>query len=252
MIKKKKSNKKPAEVIDTTQVKRIRSYIREKTVSEKYKRKKDSEYKKKRDVMLLDIAVTTGYRLQDLVDLKIEDLRYFLGERSFIITEKKKINALMAKLEGKKVEEDEEHEDVFLSADEIIEKKVNPREVEIIPELEELIEEYIEGKRGYEYAFHTTKCKKEEKEEGTAPYIERESYSKEIGVIGKKLFKIKGISGHSLRKAYARNIYDRTKGDIVMVKELLGHSSIEVTKRYLGLNKVRKREAQGGLKSFLT
>ena len=202
--------------------------------------------------MLLNIAVTTGYRLQDLVDLKIEDLRYFLSEEKFIIAEKKKINALMAKIEGKKVEEDEEHEDVFLSDDEIIGKKIKPREVEIIPELEELIDEYIEGKRGYEYAFYTTKCSKKEKEGGTAPAITRESYSKEIGAIGKELFKMKGISGHSLRKAYARNIYDRTKGDIVMVKELLGHSSIEVTKRYLGLNKVRKREAQGGLKSFLT
>ncbi len=40
-----------------------------------------------------------------------------------------------------------------------------------------------------------------------------------------------------MRKTYAYKIYIDSGKDIVAVKELLGHSSIEETKAYLGLDK---------------
>jgi len=43
------------------------------------------------------------------------------------------------------------------------------------------------------------------------------------------------LATHSLRKTFAQRIYDAT-GDIFLVKELLGHKSVETTKQYLGVS----------------
>ncbi len=42
------------------------------------------------------------------------------------------------------------------------------------------------------------------------------------------------IGTHSMRKTFGYHLYQKTK-DIVLVKELLSHSDIETTKRYIGL-----------------
>jgi len=43
------------------------------------------------------------------------------------------------------------------------------------------------------------------------------------------------LASHSLRKSFAQRIYDVT-GDIYAVREVLGHSSVETTKDYLGVS----------------
>jgi len=54
-----------------------------------------------------------------------------------------------------------------------------------------------------------------------------------------KAFQSAGLNGklatHSMRKTYAQRLYDAT-GDIFMVKEALGHKSVETTKQYLGVS----------------
>lgn len=54
-----------------------------------------------------------------------------------------------------------------------------------------------------------------------------------------KVFQSAGLNGklatHSMRKTYAQRMYDAT-GDIFMVKEALGHKSLETTKQYLGVS----------------
>ena len=45
-----------------------------------------------------------------------------------------------------------------------------------------------------------------------------------------------------MRKTYAHTIYEESGFDIIMVKEMLGHSSIEETKVYLGLNEEQYQE----------
>ena len=54
-----------------------------------------------------------------------------------------------------------------------------------------------------------------------------------------KAFQKAGLNGklatHSLRKTFAQRIYDAS-GDIFLVKELLGHKSIETTREYLGVS----------------
>ena len=44
------------------------------------------------------------------------------------------------------------------------------------------------------------------------------------------------LSAHSLRKTFAYRVWLENGKDIFFVKELLGHSTVEYTKRYLGLD----------------
>lgn len=62
----------------------------------------------------------------------------------------------------------------------------------------------------------------------------------------KKAFEQAGINGklatHTLRKTYAQNIYDASN-DIYMVKEALGHKSVNTTQSYLGVSYEKFRKA---------
>ena len=51
------------------------------------------------------------------------------------------------------------------------------------------------------------------------------------------------ISTHSFRKTFATDAYNRTK-DIVVVQELLNHSSVAVTQRYIRINKEKVDETR--------
>lgn len=59
-------------------------------------------------------------------------------------------------------------------------------------------------------------------------------------------FQKAGLNGqlatHSLRKTFAQRIYDASS-DIFLVKELLGHKSVETTKQYLGVSYLRLQQA---------
>ena len=60
----------------------------------------------------------------------------------------------------------------------------------------------------------------------------------------KKAFERAGLNGklatHSMRKSYAQRLYVET-GDIYIVKEMLGHQSVETTQAYLGVDYQRVR-----------
>ena len=249
-IPKKKRKKIPAIPLTPQMAYRIEDYLKE----------CEDEYKAKRDCILLNIALTTGYRLQDIVDLRIGDLRDFLKNGYFEIAEKKKLNALKAKLEGYEyIAEDDNGDEVVVTIDEILDKKVKLRIVEVIPELKDLLEEYLQSEKNRNFAFRTTKCEKKVKENGTAPNISREAYSKIISNAAKEvatrtknmdISEAIGITGHSLRKGYALNVYETT-GDINKVKELLGHSTSEITKLYLWPVNQMKHEASSGLNKFI-
>ena len=59
-------------------------------------------------------------------------------------------------------------------------------------------------------------------------------------------FQKAGLNGklatHSMRKAYAQRMYDATH-DIYAVKEVLGHQSVETTKKYLGVSYQKLQQA---------
>lgn len=63
-----------------------------------------------------------------------------------------------------------------------------------------------------------------------------------ITAIGKRAGISRPVSSHDLRATFATVIYNRTK-DIHLVQNLLGHSSVETTTAYLGINNKTAREA---------
>jgi integrase len=163
-------------------------------------------------LFLLDIA--TGYRIQDVIDLTISDIQKALENGYFEIQEKKQYNAWKTHIKKnpksqKKVPEMRKHD--------------------IVPQLESVIKKYIKGKKKSEYAFPS------QKGDGSM-HISAKAYSDILKKVAEdKEINLRNITGHSLRKTYARRLYEATN-DLEYVRIALGHLSIEVTKRYLGLD----------------
>lgn len=173
--------------------------------------------KNERDYVLFMLGIMTGYRAGDLVSLKVRDIKEALEVGKFIILESKKKNS-----------------------NNIKEKNKRPRKAEIIPELDKILREYIRNKSDYEYMFPSRK--------GNS-YINVERVSKILKEAA-IFFNMKNITAHSMRKTYAYTIYINNDKDLLTVKELLGHSSINETKAYLGLDEELKKEYINTLKIF--
>lgn len=177
------------------------------------------KYKNYRDYILFLVGVTTGYRAGDLVKLKVRDVKEALRRKEFTIYEGKKMNS-------KKIRE----------------KNRKPRTVELIPELAKILKEYIRDKKDYEYMFKSRK--------GTNKPIGVQAISNIIKEAA-DYFGLYDITAHSMRKTYAYKIYIESGRDIVAVKELLGHSSIEETKRYIGLDREKYHQYSKSLRDFV-
>ena len=175
-----------------------------------------------RNLVLFQLSIATGYRIQDLHDLSIFDLYTFIKEGKIVIQEKKQLNAWKTALKKKPNSK---------------RKKPKPREHEIVPELSAILKKYISGKKKSEYAFASQKTDAQ----GKQMPISREAYSDIIARVGKELG-LKQMSGHSLRKTYATRLWEETH-NLEYVRIALGHASIEVTRRYLGLDEEIKIEA---------
>ncbi|AWH78839.1 tyrosine-type recombinase/integrase [Clostridioides difficile] len=162
-------------------------------------------YKSYRNYVIFILGITTGYRAGDLVKLKVREVKEALKRQEFTIWEGKKVNSKN-----------------------IREKNRKPRTVEIRPKVTHILKKYIKNKKDYEYMFPSRKK--------DYPYIGVAAISKILKEAG-EYFGLYDITAHSMRKTYAYKIYIDSGKDIVAVKELLGHSSIEETKAYLGLDK---------------
>lgn len=162
-------------------------------------------YKNERDYVLFVLGISTGYRAGDLVKLQVRDVKEALRSGYFLILESKKVNTRNIRKEN-----------------------IKPREVKIVSKLEKVLKDYIKDKKDYEYLFKSRK--------GNNQHITVTHVSRILKQAGEE-FNLVDISAHSMRKTYAYTIYTESDHDIVAVKEMLGHSSIEITKRYLGLDK---------------
>ncbi|QLY81921.1 tyrosine-type recombinase/integrase [Clostridium intestinale] len=176
-------------------------------------------YRSERNYVLFIVGITTGYRAGDLVRLKVRDIKEALRHREFEIMEGKKAKSKFIK-----------------------EKNRKPRTVEIIPKVSKLLRDYIKDKKDYEYAFPSRK--------GTNKSIGVPAVSNILKEAA-EYFGLDNITAHSMRKTYAYKIYIDNDRDILLVKELLGHSNIEETKRYLGLDKERYHQASKSLSDFV-
>lgn len=175
-----------------------------------------------RNLTIFLISVATGYRLQDVVDLTINDLRESVARGCFIIQEKKQYNAWL------------NHKKKYPQSKK---EKPNMRRHDIVPQLATLIQKYIKGKKKSEYAFPSNKG-------NGSKHISEKSYSDILKkVADDKEINLTQITGHSLRKTYARRLYESSGHNLEFVRIALGHKSAEVTKRYLGLEDVVKENA---------
>lgn len=177
------------------------------------------KYKNYRDYVLFTLGVTTGYRAGDLVNLRVRDIKEALRRKEFEI------------FEGKKKK-----------SRNIREKNRKPRIVEVRPKLAAILKDYIKDKRDYEFVFQSRK--------GTNQPIGVQAVSNILKSAG-EYFYLNDISAHSMRKTYAYKMYIESDRDIVVVKELLGHSSIEETKLYIGLDREKYHQYSKSLDDFL-
>ena len=177
------------------------------------------KYKNERNYILFLIGVTTGYRAGDLVKLKVRDIKEALKRGEFTIYEGKKMNSKN-----------------------IREKNRKPRTVELLPKVAKILKEYIKEKRDYEYMFQSRK--------GNNQSIGVQAVSNILKDAG-EYFGLYDISAHSMRKTYAYKIYIDSGCDIVAVKELLGHRSIEETKAYIGLDREKYHQYSKALNDFV-
>lgn len=174
-----------------------------------YKLGEESKEFPGRNLALYKIALGTGYRMEDLTDLLIGDLKKAIENGFLEIQEKKQMDSWKTYIKKNPNSN---------------RKPPKKRKVFIKSNLLRLLKDYTRGKRNSEYAFKS-------KQGG---YISQKSYSEILSKIGKSL-DLKHISGHSLRKTYAHRIYERT-GDIEKVRINLGHKDLETTKRYLNVH----------------
>lgn len=177
------------------------------------------KYKNYRDYVIFILGITTGYRAGDLVKLKARDIKEALKNKEFTIYENKKFNCKN-----------------------IREKNRKPRTVEIIPGVQKILKEYIKDMKDYEYIFKSRK--------GINKAIGVQAVSNILKEAG-SYFGLHDITAHSMRKTYAYKIYIESDRDIVAVKELLGHRSIEETKRYIGLDKEKYHQYTKSLNDFV-
>ena len=177
------------------------------------------KYRNYRDYVLFTLGVTTGYRAGDLVNLRVRDIKEALKRKEFEIFEGKKKNSRN-----------------------IREKNRKPRIVEVRPKLAAILKDFIKDKRDYEYVFQSRK--------GINQHIGVQAVSNILKEAA-SYFGLYDISAHSMRKTYAYKIYIESGRDIVAVKELLGHSSIEETKLYIGLDREKYHQYSKSLDDFL-
>lgn len=178
------------------------------------------EKERKRNLVLFQLGVATGYRLGDLVELKIGDILTALEKEKFCIDENKKYKSWktneqkkeLARLKGEKVKS---------------KKAPKAREAKIVPPLNDILSEYCKGKKRNEYAFKSSTR--------SGKHIEAGSFSKKLTKVSKdNRLNLTHITGHSLRKTYATRMYEST-GSVESVRDALGHADVRTTYLYLRL-----------------
>ena len=171
-----------------------------------------------RNLMLFLLARATGYRMQDIIELTVGEIKDALDKGYFEIQEQKQYKQWQSEV-----------------AKNPNRKKPKKRVAKIGPTLEKHLKQYLKGKKRSEFAFPTKKGNGNEE-------LTQKSYSDKLKEVGNAIG-LEHITGHSPRKTYATKIYNETKGNLEAVRVALGHKSIEETKRYLGLKEQMAKDA---------
>ncbi|MGE5329126.1 MAG: tyrosine-type recombinase/integrase [Deltaproteobacteria bacterium] len=169
------------------------------------KEKSFHEATKIRDLAIATTLLGTGIRVSELVNLNISDINF--KESHFKVTRKG------------------QNEEIIFCND------------EVISALRRYYEERIQIKGlspEFENAFFLSTQERRMDEKSVRNMIKK--YTKKCGII-------KNITPHALRRTFGTNLYNEVE-DVYLVAELLGHKSVETTKKhYAELNIERKRKA---------
>lgn len=170
-----------------------------------------------RDYLLTLFGMCTGLRISDIVVLKIEDV-------TEVLIKKNGDEVIVAKEWVTIVEEKREYN----------------RKLWLDPLVREELEEYAKGKSAHEFLFLSNKDKKNNRHISTrhAGRIVKDA-AIEVGIK-------ENVATHSLRKTFARQTYDaydnKSEG-LEVIRKILGHKTVEVTRRYLGIDEEEEVKA---------
>lgn len=104
-------------------------------------------------------------------------------------------------------------------------------------ELKPIIVNYIQGKKDFEYLFKSPNFPNKA--------ISRQQAYNILSEAG-KAFGLSSIGTHTLRKTFGYHMYQQTH-DAVTIKDILNHSHLSETLRYIGINQDNKDKAIMGL-----
>lgn len=180
-----------------------------------YIRKTSGEFAERNYILFL-FLVYTGLRISDVLPRRVGEFRDGNGNL------KDKIKIIEKKTETK--------------------KKKNKEHFVIIPKkLRKDLERYIRSREDYEYMFPSREGKNQK------PLTRQrvnQILKKACGAFG-----YSHIGCHTTRKTFGYALYQDTK-DIVLVKEILNHSDVDITRRYIGLSEDIKEKAINKINFF--
>lgn len=105
-------------------------------------------------------------------------------------------------------------------------------------ELKKIIKSYIKGRKDYEYLFKRCKGKNEP--------ITRQRVWQILNDAAHHFDYKENIGCHTLRKTFGYWLYQETK-DAATIMDILNHSDISITKRYIGITQNSKDALMKGL-----
>ena len=110
------------------------------------------------------------------------------------------------------------------------EKTGKEKRMKIPKDLKYILESFMKDKLDYEYVFLSKKGK-------NRPISRQQAYR--ILTDAAEKFGLEYIGCHTLRKTFGYQLYQRTH-DGITIKEILNHSDLSTTLRYIGVNQDRK------------
>nr|DAY63892.1 MAG TPA: site specific tyrosine recombinase [Caudoviricetes sp.] len=108
-------------------------------------------------------------------------------------------------------------------------------------ELKSILKRYIKGKRDYELLFPNNR-----KDITQRKPISRQRVWSILNEAAQAMGYSEKIGCHTLRKTFGYWLYQNTH-DAVAIQEILNHSDISITKRYIGVNQDSKDKIMNGL-----
>ena len=111
------------------------------------------------------------------------------------------------------------------------EKTGKEKRMKIPKDLKYILESFMKDKLDYEYVFLSKKGK-------NRPISRQQAYR--ILTDAAEKFGLESIGCHTLRKTFGYQLYQRTH-DGITIKEILNHSDLSTTLRYIGVNQDSRR-----------